>query len=467
MAGRQDILRYLAVFLALVLTCAPGAAAWDCLNVHRNLITVTAGPSGHSEEVRIDLTSADFPADYVFTPDGADIRVVLASDDTTPVDHIVTGWDPILRTATIFIRPPGLAPSSSTGIYLYYGNSGAASLGNVAAVFPATGLRLHSRVSAADPTDAASAIAAFAAATSDVYDAVRASVTGLNNRALGGANGDFGWCISAMVEVTPATAGTWGFRYGADFGRGGHLYVRETELEQQWNDDLWWANNFANTAETLEGTITLAPGWHRYEALGFEGCCDGAVGWQAQAPGGPWQDLSTANFSMRAARCVVTTASISKGAPQSCSTVPNASKQVSVVSDPLGNPSPFAIPGAVVEYQLNVTNQGQRLDNGSVMLTDALPTDVKLIVTGGSAFTLSDGATASDLNLSWINAGSLSDGVSFSTDGVNFTYSPIPDSDGADAAITHVRFNLDGAMRQHIGGSADPSFTISFRAIVK
>ncbi len=467
MVGRQILIRIAAICAVFASLGAPAAAAWDCLNVHRNLITVTAGPARHSDEIRVDLTSSDFPLDYAFTPDGADVRVVLASDDTTPVDHIVTGWDAILRTGTIFIRLPAMAPASSTGVYVYYGDTAAASLGDIDSVFPASGLRLHSRVSTADPTDAASALAAFASATSDIYDQVRTSVTGLNNRALGGSNGDFGWCISAMVEVTPATAGIWGFRYGADFGRGGHLYVRETELEQQWNDDLWWANSFANTAETLEGTITLAPGWHRYEALGFEGCCDGAVGWQAQAPGGPWQDLSTANFSMRAARCVATTATVSRGAPETCSTVPNATKQVTVVSDPLGNPSPFAVPGAVVEYRLNVTNQGQRLDDGTVMLTDALPEDVKLMISGGSAFTLLDGATASDLSLNWVNAASLSDGVSFSTDGVNFNYSPTPDADGADDAITHVRFILDGAMRQHIGGNADPSFSISFQAVVK
>ncbi|MEL6861212.1 MAG: CCXG family PEP-CTERM protein [Pseudomonadota bacterium] len=465
--GRYHLIRLFTLCALWSATSAAPAWAWDCLNAHRNLVTVTAGSSGHSDETRIDLNASDFPADYVFTADGADVRVVLASDDTTPVDHIVTGWDSVARTGTIYIKLPSQAPLSSTGVYVYYGDSSLSSLGDVDAVFPTTGLRLRSRVSTADPIDAASARSAFAAATTDVYDDVRSSITGLNNRALGGSNGNYGWCISAMVEVTPATAGVWGFRYGADFGHGGHLYVRETELEQQWNDDLWWAGNFANTGETLEGTITLAPGWHRYEALGFEGCCDGPVGWQAQAPGGPWQDLSTANFSMRATRCVVTTVSVSTAAPQSCSVVPRANKQVSVASDPLGNAAPFALPGSVMTYDIEVTNEGQRLDSGTVSVTDALPADVKLIVVGAGAFVLTDGATASDLSLNWGNAADPSDGVSFSTDGTNFNYTPTPDSDGADAAITHVRFDLDGAMRQRVDGSSDPSFTISFQAVVR
>ena len=132
-----------------------------------------------------------------------------------------------------------------------------------------------------------SPLAAFAAATVDVYDQVRANFSGLNNQALGGSNGDFGWCVSGIIEVTEATQGNWRFRYGADFGRGGHLYVSGQALEEDWNDDLWWAGSYANTGETLSGPITLAPGWHRYEALGFEGCCDGPAGFQARPPGGP------------------------------------------------------------------------------------------------------------------------------------------------------------------------------------
>ncbi len=453
--------------VAIAIFGGQAAFAWDCLSAHRNIVTVTAGPTGHSEEIRIDLTSGDFPAAYAFTPDGADVRIVLASDDVTPVDHIVTGWNAITRTGTIFIKLPTLAPSSSSAVIVYYGDTSLTSQGDVDAVFPVSGLRLRSRVSSADPIDAISARAAFAGATVDVYDQVRTSVSGLNNRALGGTNGNYGWCISAMVEVTPTREGIWGFRYGADFGHGGHLYVRETELEEQWNDDLWWAQNFGNTAETLEGDIYLEAGWHRYEALGFEGCCDGPVGWQARAPGGAWQDLSTTNFSMRATRCVVTTVSVSIDPANSCATQPDATKTVAVISDPMGTASPRALPGSVVEYTITVTNDGQRLDDGSVIITDELPPDIRLIVGGVSAFQFVDGATSSDLSLDWIDAASLSDDVSFSTDGSDFTYTPNPAGDMTDGAITHVRFNLQGAMRQRIDGIADPSFAVTFLAIVE
>ncbi len=445
----------------------PTASAWNCTNAHRNQVTVTAGAAGHSEEIRIDLASSDFPAAYTFTAAGDDVRVVLASDDSTPVDHIVTGWDSATRTGTIYIKLPALAPSSSNSVYIYYGDPSLGSFGDIDAVFPTTGLRLRSRVSSADPVDAASARSAFAAATVDVYDAVLISVSGLNNRALGGSNGNYGWCISAMIEVTAANAGIWEFRYGADFGRGGHLYVRETELEQQWNDDLWWANNYANTAETLEGSIYLDEGWHRYEALGFEGCCDGAVGWQGRAPGGPWRDLSTANFSMRATRCVVTTVAVTTAASESCSSQVDVVKSVTTVSDLISRTPDFALPGAIADYAISVTNPGQPVDSDTVVLTDNLPGNVKLVVSGASAFELVDGSTASGLTLSWLGPSSSTDDVSFSTDGIDFSYVPVLDSDDADGAITHVRFSPSGAMAAHVDGIADPSFEIKFQAIVE
>ncbi len=119
MAGHLIIFRFFSLSLVALLCTTPMASAWDCLNAHRNQITITAGASGHNEEIRIDLTSSDFPAAYNFTTDGSDVRVVLASDDSTPVDHIVTGWDSASRTGTVYIKLPALAPSSSTSVYIY------------------------------------------------------------------------------------------------------------------------------------------------------------------------------------------------------------------------------------------------------------------------------------------------------------------------------------------------------------
>jgi hypothetical protein len=312
---------------------------------------------------------------------------------------------------------------------------------------------LRSRVSTADPISPADGRAAFAAATVDVTNSVRPTVSGINNRAVGGTNGDYGWCVSAVLNVTAATAGSWGFRYGADFGRGGHLFVRGQQLEEQWNDDLWWANNYANTAETLEGNITLPEGWHRYEALGFEGCCDGPTGFQARAPGGAWLDLGPANFPLRAAQCVNTTVAVANATSESCSTTLDAAKSLEI--DPSSG-SPYFIPGAIVRYNLVVENPGQSVDAGTIALTDIFPPDVSLMTTGTGVFEFVDGATSSGLGFVYGGPTDAADDVEFSIDGSDFNHLPSAPFDGT---VTHVRFKPTGIFNPNDSGDK-PSFTI-------
>lgn len=446
--------------LLFVLIISPHATAeWahqSCAHPHRIAVTLTANGSGHNTETRIDLVNADFPASYNFTAGGDDIRV-LDSDDMTNVPFVVTDWDTTSRAATIYVRPPALAGGSSQTIYIYFGDVNAASGGNAIVVFPNSGMNLRSRVSTADPVSPSDALAAFAAATVDVYDNVRSSVSGINNRSLGGTNSNYGWCVSAVLNVTPATQGNWEFRYGGDFGRGGHLYVRGQQLEEQWNDDLWWANNYANTNETLEGSVTLLPGWHRYEALGFEGCCDGPTGFQARAPGGAWQDLSTSNFPLRAAACITPTVTVTKAAPESCSTILEGTKSVDVISDVVGTPlMPYALPGSMIGYDITVTNPGQAVDGSTLILGDILPPDIALVVSGAGVFNFTDGPNTSGLSFNYIGPTSTTDSVEFSTDGIDFTYVPVGSIDGA---ITHVRFRPNGIFAPNHAG-AKPSFTI-------
>lgn len=431
----------------------------SCSLRHRIPVTITAVSGTHSTETRIDLTNSDFPADYLFTIAGDDVRVFEA-DDTIPVDFAVTGWDAIARTATIYTRMPPLGSGSSELVYIYFGDNSLASGSSGPSVFPDIGLRLRSRVTTADPTSAASGLAAFASATVDVDNSIRPSISGLNNRALGGTNGNYGWCVSAVVNVTAATAGVWGFRYGADFGRGGHLYVSGQSLEEDWNDDLWWANNYANTGETLEGTVTLSPGWHRYEALGFEGCCDGATGFQAQAPGGAWQDLATANFVMRGAQCVNLTSAVNVAAAESCSTDLVLSKTVAVDTN---SESKLSVPGSTVRYDITVNNPGQSVDPATLVLTDVFPSDVALVVTGADAFVFTEGATPSGMGFSYSGPTSLSDSVEFSIDGTNFTYQP---SSPVDDSVTHIRLRPTGTLNPNNSG-AIPSFSISILGVIR
>jgi len=464
-SGVGELLSNLAICLLLLFVFSfhsTSQAEWaeqSCSFPHRIPITITASAAGHSTETRISLANADFPAAYVFSPAGDDVRV-FESDDLTPVDFVVTEWDDVARTASIYVRLPPITASSSETIYIYLGDNGLSSGSNATIVFPDIGMRLRSRVSTADPVSPADALAAFTAATVDVDNSVRTSVTGLNNQAIGGTNGDYGWCVSAVLNVTPSTAGVWGFRYGADFGRGGHLFVRGQQLEEQWNDDLWWAGNYANTTETLEGTINLPVGWHRYEALGFEGCCDGPTGFQAMAPGGAWQDLSSTNFPLRASQCINPTATVSIGAHESCSSSLDASKSVEIDAS---SPSPYAIPGAIVRYDLEVSNTGIAVDAGTISLTDVFPNDVALVTSGTGAFAFTDGAFPSGLSFTYGGPSDATDSVEFSIDGTDFTYVP---SSPVDTSVTHVRFQPGGTLNPNDAGN-QPSFTISILGEVR
>lgn len=458
-SGVDRLLTNLAICLTVLFVLSfhtPSQAEWaeqSCSFPHRIPVTITASAAGHDTETRINLVSADFPAAYTFSPLGNDVRV-FRSDDLTSVDFVVAEWDDTARTASIYVRLPAIPPGGSETVYIYLGDNGLSSGGNAAIVFPNIGVRLRSRVSTADPVSPADGLAAFTAATVDVDNSVRTSISGLNNRALGGTNGNYGWCVSAVLNVTPATAGVWGFRYGGDFGRGGHLFVRGRQLEEQWNDDLWWANNYANTAETLEGTIDLPVGWHRYEALGFEGCCDGPTGFQAMAPGGTWQDLSSTNFPLRASQCINPTAAVTVSAHESCSSNLDASKSVEIDSS---SPSPYAIPGSIVRYDLNVSNPGISVDSNTLNLTDIYPSDVSLITTGAGAFAFTDGPFASGLTYNYGGPTDATDSVEFSIDGIDFSYTPTAPS---DSTVTHVRFRPSGVFNPNDSGNK-PSFTIS------
>jgi uncharacterized repeat protein (TIGR01451 family) len=467
-------MKRLAALLCLVLCLALPGYGWtgqSCTSAHRIPITLTAGPAGHSGEIEVNLVSADFPASYVFSAAGNDVRV-LAANDTTAIDFVVASWNATAHTARLYIRPPNLAANSSTVVRIYLGNSALAAASNTAVVFPQTGLRVHNRTSTADPTSVASGRSSFASATPTIYNDVRATLNGVHNQALGGGTNDYGTCVSAVFQVTSGNAGTWQFRHGGDMGRGGHLFVSGTQLEERWNSNLWWADTFADTfadtAQTLEGAITLAAGWHPLEILGFEDCCDGIANFQAMRPGGSWTDFNTTNFTVRAVQCTSATATVTvtKSASQSCTTTLTASKSVTVLNDPAGNASPFAVPGARVRYTFNVSNPGQQTDASTLVLADALPPGVALVVSGATAFSLIQGTVSSGLTLTWSGASSTTDGVEFSTDGINFNYTPVPNAAGTDPAVTHVRFRPTGTFAPYAAGQT-PSFRIRFSADVK
>ena len=139
-------------------------------------------------------------------------------------------------------------------------------------------------------------------------------------------------------------------------------------------------------------------------------------------------------------------------------------KTALVVSDPQnGATNPKNIPGAVVQYQLSVSNSGPgTVDAGTIVLTDPLPTTVTAYV-AGTAVTFADGTPASGLTYSYPVSVTWSKAPG---GGPPYTYTPVPDANGYDALVTGVRIAPSGTMA---GATltAQPSFTVSFLARIK
>ncbi len=138
---------------------------------------------------------------------------------------------------------------------------------------------------------------------------------------------------------------------------------------------------------------------------------------------------------------------------------------VSFVDD-LG--SGFALPSATVEYLITVQNSGNAPPNhDSVVITEALPPELALVITdfavpGAGPVQFQDGSPGSGLAFSFSSLGSMTDSISFSTDGLDFTYSPSDSGNGTDPLITHIRITPLGFMVPDTGSGAT-SFSLRLK----
>jgi uncharacterized repeat protein (TIGR01451 family) len=132
-------------------------------------------------------------------------------------------------------------------------------------------------------------------------------------------------------------------------------------------------------------------------------------------------------------------------------------KSVTAVSDPVeGTTNPKAMPGATMQYQIIVTNNGNGPpDSNSLIVTDPLPTDTKF-VPGSVAFL--DGSPTSGLTLVPANV------TYFNSSNISIT--PADDGSGADPNVTKLQIAPQGIMAAKTGATA-PSFSVVFNVIIK
>jgi hypothetical protein len=142
---------------------------------------------------------------------------------------------------------------------------------------------------------------------------------------------------------------------------------------------------------------------------------------------------------------------------------------VNVINDPVnGTSQPKAIPGAVLQHTVNAQNIGNiSTDLNSTTLVQAISDQSKMYVSGLSAdspIIFNDGAStqASGLSYTFNSLSSTTDSIAFSTDGNNFSYTPVADADGYDANITHFRLNLGGTFKPTYSGIT-PTFNFIYQ----
>jgi len=128
-----------------------------------------------------------------------------------------------------------------------------------------------------------------AAPTGGYGNATPASFDGLSNQSVfsGGSNSNIAFRDTVSFNV--ASAGTWSFRLGPDFGRGGAVYLDNASVSN--STDLWWAGNWGG--QILSISANLASGTHTLKIYGLEDCCDGGQSLQFSTDGVNYRTVST------------------------------------------------------------------------------------------------------------------------------------------------------------------------------
>ncbi len=120
-------------------------------------------------------------------------------------------------------------------------------------------------------------------ASVSLYDAVS------NNSVFGAGNSNIAYKVT--VNFDAATAGTWQFRAGVDFGHGGAMFLDGVAVDYK-TGDMWWSNDWNNTSSVLlSGSQALSSGSHTMTLYGLEDCCDG--GQKAQFSSDDGQSFTT------------------------------------------------------------------------------------------------------------------------------------------------------------------------------
>ncbi len=146
--------------------------------------------------------------------------------------------------------------------------------------------------------------------------------------------------------------------------------------------------------------------------------------------------------------------------PRAANATLRVGKASSVISDPInGTTNPKMIPGAEIEYAIDVANTGpSAVDTGTIFIRDPLPGTITY--NGGFPVTYAAGGVAPGLTFSTASDVRFSNAVTTPANFAACTYTPTA---GYDVNVKYVCVRPTGIMAGATN-AGQPSFTIRFRA---
>ncbi len=290
----------LTLLLLTLLIAGQSQARQSCDWPFRTTIIVneTSGLTTNNYSVKLTLTGNSggtlHPA-YNWSSTGNDLRI-FSSDDLNPLNFSIESWNPITKTAEVWVTFPTFTNGSINTIYVYYGNTSAISAGGTPPTISYVDdkIKFHTRYNddtVNDPTSL-SHIKALFDAQNDNNPAYGCShpdtFSDITNRSeQGGSGSQQDFIAFSEAYFTVPTNGQWGVRYGADYGLGGGLYVDGVAWDERWDDDLWWRRDWDHE-DVLSDIRFLSAGEHKLEIIGAEGGNDGGLSIQFSLNGANW-----------------------------------------------------------------------------------------------------------------------------------------------------------------------------------
>jgi trimeric autotransporter adhesin len=142
------------------------------------------------------------------------------------------------------------------------------------------------------------------------------------------------------------------------------------------------------------------------------------------------------------------------------------------ITDGVSFANPKSIPSAVIDYTTQVANRSVLpLLPDALVVTNPVPQQLILYVgdiagPGSGPVLFAQGTRSSQLICVFSGIADGSDCLEFSNNnGASFNYQPVPDADGYDAAVTHIRIRPQGLMAPAL--LQPSSFVLRYRMKVK